>query len=78
MPSPRRLRVYSILAFIAIVSFLLWSASLRQRRVADLRSAGDFYAKTLNALGHEPDSHTTADAEVEVDPEDSQEVSRHV
>jgi hypothetical protein len=72
MPSPRRIKVYGILVFIAVVTFLLWSASLRQRRVADLRSAGDFYSKTLNALGSQSGTHTTVDGDVE----DSKEVSR--
>ena len=74
MPSPRRVKVFGILVFLAVVTFLLWSASLRQRRVADLRKAGDFYSKTLNALGQQQQagSHTTAEAEVE----DSEEVSR--
>lgn len=73
MPSPRRVKVFGILVFLAVVTFLLWSASLRQRRVVDLRTAGDFYSKTLDALGQQHDaSHSTAEAEVE----DSEEVSR--
>lgn len=72
MPSPRRVKVFGTLIFLAVITFLLWSASLRQRRVADLRTAGDFYEKTLNALGQQPSSHTTAEAGVE----DSEEVAR--
>lgn len=66
------MKVYGIVVFLAVVTFLLWSASLRQRRVADLRSAGDFYSKTLNALGQQPEPHTTVNGDVE----DSEEVSR--
>lgn len=72
MPSPRRVKVFGIMIFLAAVTFLLWSASYRQQRVSDLRHAGDFYEKTLNALDQEPGSKTTVDA----GSEDSREVSR--
>jgi hypothetical protein len=70
MPSPRRVRIFGILIFLGIVTFLLWSASTRQRRLDDTRTTGDFYAKTLNALDQLPESPRSADTE------DSQEVSR--
>lgn len=67
MPSARRVKVFGILILIAVVTVLLWSV---QRKASDLRSAGDFYAKTLHALDHQSNSGGSAEAE------DSQAVSR--
>jgi len=71
MPSPRRVKVFGILIFLAVVAYFMWSASLRQHQVADLRTAGDFYEKTLRALDQKPESQTA-----EAGADDSEEVSR--
>jgi hypothetical protein len=71
MPSPRRVKVFGILIFLAVITYLMWSASMRQHRVADLRTAGEFYEKTLRALDQKPESQTA-----EAGAEDSEEVAR--
>lgn len=71
MPSPRRVKVFGIMVFLAVITYLLWSASSRQKQGTDLRTASTFYEKTLDAL-EDPESPTTAKA----GSEDSKEVSR--
>lgn len=50
MPSKRRMRVFSLLIFLFAITLLFYTASLRQSREHDLRTVGDFYDKTVNAL----------------------------
>lgn len=54
MPSMRRIKVFGLVVFLLVVTILFWTASLRQRRAQDPRTAGDFYAKTVNALNRNP------------------------
>lgn len=63
------------MVFIAIVAFLLWSTSHGHQQISDLRSGGDFYEKTLNALDEKnlDESKTTVKAGSE---DDKEEVSR--
>ncbi|CAG8950599.1 hypothetical protein HYFRA_00002808 [Hymenoscyphus fraxineus] len=50
MPSTRRIKVFGLLVFISVIAVLFYTDSLRQERPRDLRTAGDFYSKTVNAL----------------------------
>ncbi|CAG8972254.1 hypothetical protein HYALB_00001652 [Hymenoscyphus albidus] len=50
MPSTRRIKVFGLLVFISVIAVLFYKDSLRQERPRDLRTAGDFYSKTVNAL----------------------------
>ena len=56
MPSARRVKVLSIVFFLAFITFLLWTASVRAKRTPDLRTAGDFYSKTIKELDKKPQS----------------------
>jgi hypothetical protein len=58
MPSPRRVKVFGILIFMAVITILFYTASLRQQREVDERTVGDFYYKTKNALDNKkPDTN---------------------
>ncbi|EPE31548.1 Thioredoxin-like protein [Glarea lozoyensis ATCC 20868] len=50
MPSARRMRVFGLLVLCFTVTVLYYTASARSSRPRDLRTAGDFYSKTVNAL----------------------------
>jgi hypothetical protein len=50
MPSLRRIKLFSVLLILIVVTLLFYTSSQRQSRSPDLRTAGDFYDKTLNAL----------------------------
>jgi len=54
MPSLRRIKVFGLLVFLFVVTVLFYTASLRQNRSPDTRTAGDFYGKTVNALNKKP------------------------
>ncbi|KAK6592834.1 glutaredoxin [Botrytis cinerea] len=51
MASMRRIKVFGILVFIAVVSLLFYTSSLRQQRNLSKSDSGDFYSKTMNGLG---------------------------
>ncbi|ESZ91856.1 hypothetical protein SBOR_7762 [Sclerotinia borealis F-4128] len=50
MASMRRIKIFGLLVFIAVVSLLFYTASLRQQRNV-VAGGGDFYTKTMNGLG---------------------------
>ena len=50
MPSMRRIKIFSLLIFLFVITILFWTASLRQTRELDTRTMSDFYDKTVNAL----------------------------
>ena len=50
MPSMRRVKVFTVLIFLAVITLLFYTASVRQSRAQDFRTVGDFYDKTVNAL----------------------------
>ena len=50
MPSKRRIKVFSLSIFLFAITLLFYTASVRQTRERDLRTVGDFYDKTVNAL----------------------------
>ncbi|TAQ88332.1 hypothetical protein B7494_g3330 [Chlorociboria aeruginascens] len=54
MPSMRRMKVFSLLIFVGVITLLFYTASLRQQRTQDLRTMSDFYTNTMNALGKSP------------------------
>jgi len=54
MPSTRRIKVFGVLIFIAVISILFWSSSMRQRRDLDSQTDGDFYSKTVKGLDKKP------------------------
>jgi len=56
MPSMRRIKVFGLLLFLAVVTLLFWTASLRQQQGLDAETAGDFYRKTVNGLNKKPSS----------------------
>jgi hypothetical protein len=66
MPSLRRVKVFGVLIFLFVITVLFYTASLRQNRPQDSRTAGDFYDKTVNALNKKPGagSGTLGDDEV--------------
>ena len=68
MPSMRRIKVFGLLIFLVVVTLLFWTASVRQQREPDSRTAGDFYQKTVNGLNKKPSTGGstggTADEEV--------------
>jgi hypothetical protein len=62
----RRIKVFSLLIFLFVVTILFWTASLRQTRELDTRTMGDFYDKTVNALNskNKGAAQTTEDEEI--------------
>ena len=52
MPSMRRVKVFGLLIFLFVITVLFYTASLRQNRPQDSRTAGDFYDRTVNALNN--------------------------
>lgn len=50
MPSMRRIKVFTLLIFLSVITLLFYTASYRQSRASDTRTMGDFYDKTVNAL----------------------------
>ncbi|KAF7895373.1 hypothetical protein EAF00_007187 [Botryotinia globosa] len=51
MASMRRVKVFGLFVFIAVVSLLFYTSSLRQQRNLVKSDSGDFYSKTMNGLG---------------------------
>ena len=68
MPSARRVRVFGLMVFCFVLTVLYFTASARQSRPRDLRTAGDFYSKTMNALPKDgkKDGVKTDESDVEV------------
>ncbi|KAK5655464.1 hypothetical protein OQA88_5735 [Cercophora sp. LCS_1] len=52
MPSPRRIRLLFYVALATLVIMLFFTSHFRQTRDQDMRTAQDFYHKTMNAMGH--------------------------
>jgi glutaredoxin len=46
----RRVKVFTVLIFIFVITLLFYTASVRQSRPQDSRTVGDFYERTVNAL----------------------------
>ncbi|CAD6447203.1 9166060d-a8ad-4de5-8573-e5329f999a69 [Sclerotinia trifoliorum] len=51
MASMRRIKIFGLLVFIAVVSLLFYTSSVRQQRNVAAGTGGDFYAKTMKGLG---------------------------
>ncbi|KAI9644629.1 hypothetical protein NHQ30_006653 [Ciborinia camelliae] len=50
MASMRRIKLFGLIVFIAVISLLFYTSSLRQQRNVVV-AGGDFYSKTMNGLG---------------------------
>lgn len=50
MASMRRIKIFGLLVFIAVISLLFYTSSLRQQRNV-AAGTGDFYTKTMKGLG---------------------------
>jgi hypothetical protein len=62
------MRVFGLLVFCFTITVLYYTASARHSRPRDLRTAGDFYSKTLNALPKD----VKADAQKVIDEDDEE------
>ncbi|KAG9238714.1 putative glutaredoxin-C4 [Amylocarpus encephaloides] len=71
MPSTRRIKIFGLLVVICVVTVLYYTSALRQQRPRDLRTAGDFYSKTINALPKDLKQETAAEENVKVKTQQS-------
>ncbi|TVY82392.1 Monothiol glutaredoxin-7, partial [Lachnellula suecica] len=61
MPSTRRIKVLGLLIFLFVITILFFTAKSGPK---DMRSAGDFYGKTVDALNKKPGGAATDDEQV--------------
>jgi hypothetical protein len=66
MPSMRRVKVFTLLIFLFVITLLFYTASLRQTRAEDSRTIGDFYDRTVNALNTKNKASETSPTEDEL------------
>jgi hypothetical protein len=46
----RRIKAFTVVVFLFVITLLFYTASLRQSRTQDSRTVGDFYDRTVHAL----------------------------
>lgn len=66
MPSLRRVKLFSLLIFLLVITLLFYTASVRQSRTQDQRTVGDFYDKTVNALNSKNKNNVGVGTEDEI------------